>query len=66
MALASAEDLKPADPTQRELEPSAEHYYPVDPATLPPGVDPAQIVTVVQTIDGDVVGGVTYRVVERV
>jgi hypothetical protein len=36
-------------------------YYPVDPKTLPPGVDANELVTVSHEINGKVVGGVTYR-----
>jgi hypothetical protein len=36
-------------------------YYPIDPATLPPGVDPAEVVTVAHLRDGRPFGGVSYR-----
>jgi hypothetical protein len=54
------------DPGARPWDGSAETlpqpgvFYPVDPESLPPGVDPEELVTVVQRIDGVTVGGVTY------
>jgi hypothetical protein len=36
-------------------------YYPIDPATLPPGVDPAEVVAVAHLRDGRPFGGVSYR-----
>jgi hypothetical protein len=35
-------------------------YYPIDPETLPPGVDPANVVTVAHVRDGRPFGGVSY------
>ncbi|MDB4952167.1 MAG: hypothetical protein JWM27_4816 [Gemmatimonadetes bacterium] len=48
---------------ERRLQPTEGVFYPVDPATLPPGVDPETLVTVAHRVEGRVVGGVTYRVV---
>ncbi len=37
-------------------------FYPVDKRTLPPGTDPGNLVTVTHEVNGQVIGGVTYRV----
>ncbi|HET6764621.1 MAG TPA: hypothetical protein VFH27_13145 [Longimicrobiaceae bacterium] len=55
-------DLKPWDERQRRLHPEKGRYYPVREDTLPPGVDPASLVTVAHRIEGHAVGGITYRV----
>jgi hypothetical protein len=54
--------LKPWDGVARRLRPQEGHFYPVRPETLPPGVDPASLVTVAHRVEGQVVGGVTYRI----
>ena len=45
---------------QQEDGPREGTFYPVDPATLPPGVDPESLVTLAHIVDGEAVGGVTY------
>lgn len=45
--------------------PRQDIYYPIDPTTLPPGVDPATLVTVTQLVDGELIGGVTYQILRR-
>jgi hypothetical protein len=37
-------------------------FYPVDERTLPPGVSSDNLVTVVQEVDGHVIGGVTFSI----
>jgi hypothetical protein len=54
--------LRPADPEERLPQPDAGCYYPVDPATLPPRIDPEHLVTVVHLVDGVAVGGITYSI----
>lgn len=65
MRVVQATGLKPWERSIRESKPSDQLFYPVDPRALPPGVDPEDLVTIVQTIDGDAVGGITYRVNRR-
>ncbi|MBK9425799.1 MAG: hypothetical protein IPN54_17060 [Bacteroidetes bacterium] len=38
-----------------------EFYYPVDERTLPPGVNAKDLVTLTHEVNGNIVGGVTYR-----
>jgi hypothetical protein len=52
------------DGRTRHDAPRADTFYPVDPRTLPPGVDAASLVTVVHLVNGQPVGGVTYHVVD--
>ena len=40
--------------------PDAAHYHAVDPRTLPPGLDPAHLVTVVHLGDEGALGGLTF------
>jgi hypothetical protein len=55
-------ELKPWDGREKRLRPQEGRFYPVRKETLPPGVDPATLVTVAHRVEGHVVGGVTYRV----
>jgi hypothetical protein len=55
---------EPADRARRTARPEKDRHYPVDPATLPPGVDPANLVTLVHFVDGVAVGGITYQIVQ--
>jgi hypothetical protein len=55
---------EPWDDLRVEASPRPDTYYPVDRRTLPPGVDPEQLVTVAQVVQGEVVGGITYRVLD--
>ncbi len=57
--------LRAWDGVKRTTDPEAGSYYPVRPDTLPPGVDPASLVTVAHLVDGRPVGGMTYRVVRK-
>jgi len=59
------DDLVLANAERMELSPNPASFYPADPRTLPPGVEPADLVTIAQVVHGEVVGGVTYRVLER-
>jgi hypothetical protein len=48
------------------LEPSASRtHYPIDERTLPPGVDPTQLVTVAHVRDGQPFGGISFRLVSE-
>ncbi|NQV16645.1 hypothetical protein HQ531_14375 [bacterium] len=44
------------------IKPEPNEYYPIPRETLPPGVDPASLVTVAYRVDGEVVGGVSFQV----
>jgi len=57
--------LKPWDRQTRSLKPLQEYYYHVKTNTLPPGVDPKSLVTVVELTDGEVMGGITYEVLTK-
>ena len=54
--------LLPWDGHTQLIKPLQGQFYPVDKNTLPPGVDPSRLVTVAQYLNGDVVGGVTYQI----
>lgn len=61
---ASEGKLEGWDDRKVESSPRSDTFYPVDRRTLPPGVEPEQLVTVAQVVDGEEVGGITYRVLE--
>ncbi|OGP50267.1 MAG: hypothetical protein A2Y79_00825 [Deltaproteobacteria bacterium RBG_13_43_22] len=46
----------------RQPKPQPGRFYRVDPRTLPPGVNPETLVTVAQSVDGRVTGGVTFQI----
>ncbi len=54
--------LTPWDGRICTAKPGNKHYYSVNPKTLPPGVNPQQLVTVVQSVDGRITGGITYQI----
>ncbi len=54
--------LKPWDRKTAKPPTATGFYYPVDPATLPPGVDPEDLVTLAHMVDGQALGGITYRI----
>ena len=62
LALHQPASSRPYDRRSRLTRPRRDEHYPVNPDTLPPGVDPEDLVTVVHVIDGEAVGGVTFRV----
>jgi len=59
-----AAELVPWDRATRLPAPVEGTYYPVDPASLPPGVESDHLVTVAHWVDGHVVGGVTYELID--
>lgn len=48
----------------RHARPRSGWFYPTDPKALPPGVQPQDLVTITQLLDGAPVGGITYRLVD--
>ncbi len=58
-------ELERWDDRTVEPTPRPDTFYPVDPRTLPPGVEPDQLVTIAQFVDGEAAGGITYRVLDR-
>jgi hypothetical protein len=62
-------DVKPTrkkllirDSADRSSMPHADQYYPVDPKSLPPGVNPDLLVTLAMFVDDGIIGGVTYSI----
>lgn len=65
LAVSQDGPLRAWDEREREHRPTEGVYYPIDPLTLPPGVDSEELVTVAYREDGVIRGGVTYRLVKR-
>lgn len=65
LGITTAKKLKQWDPQRRAASPDATYFYPTDPESLPPGVDPSQLVTLVEKIDNEAIGGVSYRVIPK-
>lgn len=57
-------DLKPWDGVRTET-PREGVAYPVPKEALPPGVNPASLVTLTHVVDGRAVGGMTYRLLHK-
>jgi hypothetical protein len=57
-------ELKPWD-GKRTAVPQEGVAYPVPREALPPGVDPASLVTLTHVVDGRAVGGMTYRLLDK-
>jgi hypothetical protein len=53
------------DGKRHALRPAEGVFYPVDKSTLPPGVSSDNLVTIVQEVDGRVIGGVTFSIGPR-
>ncbi len=47
------------------LKPRPNEFYPTPKKALPPGVDPESLVTVAYKVNGEIIGGVSYRLVEK-
>lgn len=56
--------LKPWDGARTAM-PQEGVAYPVPKEALPPGVDPASLVTLTHVVDGRAVGGMTYRLLRK-